>query len=325
MFVTPKTLLLALALDAALGDPAFVYARIPHPIAVIGRAIAWLERRWNREDQADTARRRAGAIVCLVLVLASAGAGFVIERILLGFRFGWIADSVLVSLFLAQNSLYFHVAAVARALTNEGLARGRKAVAKIVGRDSASLDEAGVCRAALESLAENFSDGVVAPAFWALVFGLPGILVYKTINTADSMIGHMSDRYRAFGWAAARLDDLVNLPASRLTGLAFIAAATLVRGASAKSAWRAYWRDAAKHRSPNAGWPEAAMAGALGLRLGGPRIYSGSLVADSWMGNGSAEATPDDIERALTIYRVAACGALSIIAVLGGLIGWMWR
>jgi adenosylcobinamide-phosphate synthase len=319
MFVTPKTLLLALALDAALGDPAFVYARIPHPIAVIGRAIAWLERRWNREDQADTARRRAGAIVCLVLLLASAGAGFVIERILLGFRFGWIADSVLVSLFLAQNSLYFHVAAVARALTNEGLARGRKAVAKIVGRDPESLDEAGVCRAALESLAENFSDGVVAPAFWALVFGLPGILVYKTINTADSMIGHKTPRHLAFGWAAARLDDLLNLIPARLAGLLIVASSVAVPSARSSDGFHAMMRDAAKHRSPNAGWQEAALAGALGVALAGPRRYAGRLVEDYWMNSGGrSEATVDDIRRGLHIY-LAACllqaGSVAILAL----------
>jgi adenosylcobinamide-phosphate synthase len=317
MFVTPKTLLLALALDAALGDPAFVYARIPHPIAVIGRAIARLDRRWNREDQADTARRRAGAIVCLVLVLASAGAGFVIERILLGFRFGWIADSVLVSLFLAQNSLYFHVAAVARALTNESLARGRKAVAKIVGRDPESLDEAGVCRAALESLAENFSDGVVAPAFWALVFGLPGILVYKTINTADSMIGHKTLRHLAFGRAAARLDDLLNLIPARLAGLLIVASSVVVPSARASDGFHAMMRDAARHRSPNAGWQEAALAGALGVALAGPRRYAGRLVEDYWMNlGGRSEATVDDIRRGLNIYVAACLLQTGIVAIL---------
>jgi adenosylcobinamide-phosphate synthase len=317
MFVTPKTLLLALALDAVLGDPAFVYARIPHPIAVIGRAIASLDRRWNSEDQADTARRRAGAIVCLVLVLASAGAGFVIERILLGFRFGWIADSVLVSLFLAQNSLYFHVAAVARTLTNEGLARGRKAVAKIVGRDPESLDEAGVCRAALESLAENFSDGVVAPAFWALVFGLPGILVYKTINTADSMIGHKTARHLAFGWAAARLDDLLNLIPARLAGLLIVASSVVVPSARSRDGFHAMRRDAAKHRSPNAGWQEAALAGALGVALAGPRRYAGRLVEDYWMNlGGRSEATVDDIRRGLNIYVAACLLQAGIIAIL---------
>jgi adenosylcobinamide-phosphate synthase len=187
----------------------------------------------------------------------------------------------------------------------------------IAGRDPDALDEAAVCRAAIESLAENASDGVTAPALWFLLGDLPGMIGYKAINTADSMIGHMSERHRAFGWAAARLDDLVNLPASRLTGLMFVAAAALVPGASAASAWRALWRDAPKHRSPNAGWPEAAMAGALGLKLAGPRVYAGIAVDDHWMGDGRAEATAQDIAHALLIYRVAFGSALLVLALLG--------
>jgi adenosylcobinamide-phosphate synthase len=200
---------------------------------------------------------------------------------------------------------------------------GRRSIAKIVGRDPDRLDEAAVCRAAIESLAENASDGVAAPSLWFLVGGLPGIIAYKAVNTADSMIGHMSERHRAFGWAAARLDDLVNLPASRLTGLMFVAAAAMVPGASAPSAWRAYRRDARQHPSPNAGWPEAAMAGALGLRLAGPRIYGGVPVDDHWMGDGRVEATAQDIDRALVIYRVAFAGALLIVAALGLLVAWL--
>jgi adenosylcobinamide-phosphate synthase len=319
MFSAPKILLLALVLDAALGDPAIVYARIPHPVALIGRAIAWLDRRWNREDQADAARRRAGVIACLVLVLASAVAGFVIERGLAGFRLGWIGEAAVVSLFLAQNSLFSHVADVAAALTSGGLPDGRRAIAKIVGRDPESLDEAGVCRAALESLAENFSDGVVAPVFWALVFGLPGILVYKTINTADSMVGHRTPRHLAFGWAAARLDDLLNLIPARIAGLLIVASSLVVTGAQARDGLRAMMRDAAKHRSPNAGWQEAALAGALGVALAGPRRYSGVTVEDQWMNlGGRSEATIDDIRKALRIY-VTACllqaGIVTVMAV----------
>jgi adenosylcobinamide-phosphate synthase len=196
------------------------------------------------------------------------------------------------------------------------VAGGRRNIAAIVGRDADALDEAGICRAAIESLAENASDGVTAPALWYLVGGLPGMIGYKAINTADSMIGHLSERHRAFGWAAAKLDDLVNLPASRLTGLMFVAAAAIVPGASASSAWRAFRRDARLHRSPNAGWPEAAMAGALGLRLAGPRIYDGILVDDHWMGDGRAEATVEDIDRALTIYRVGFAGAILLVAAI---------
>jgi adenosylcobinamide-phosphate synthase len=227
---------------------------------------------------------------------------------------------LVVAALIAAGNLDQHVRAVASALRTEGLAGGRQSIARIVGRDPDTLDEAAICRAAIESLAENASDGVTAPALWYLVGGLPGMIAYKAINTADSMIGHMSERYRAFGRAAARLDDLVNLPASRLTGLLFIAAAAVVPGASASSAWRAFRRDARLHRSPNAGWPEAAMAGALGLRLAGPRVYDGAVVDDHWMGDGRAEATVEDINRALTIYRTAFAGALLIVAVVGWLV-----
>ena len=304
--------------------PAPLFRAIGHPVSWIGALISGLESALNRPGFSFSMRRTAGTLAVLVLLAASLGVGIAFEMLVRAIPYLGFAISVLiVAMLLAGGNLDRHVREVAAALRADGLAGGRRSVAKIVGRDPETLDEAAVCRAAIESLAENTSDGVAAPALWFLIGGLPGIIAYKAINTADSMIGHMSDRYRAFGWAAARLDDLVNLPASRLTGLAFIAAAATVPGASAKSAWQAYRRDAGKHRSPNAGWPEAAMAGALGLKLGGPRVYGGSPVADSWMGNGRAEATPKDIERALTIYRVAAVGALLIIAALGTLIASM--
>jgi adenosylcobinamide-phosphate synthase len=217
------------------------------------------------------------------------------------------------STLIAQRSLYAHVAAVADALEQEGIPAGRRAVGQIVGRDTAMLDEAAVSRAAIESLAENYSDGVVAPLFWLLVGGLPAAGLYKAINTADSMIGHRSDRYLAFGWAAARLDDLVNLPASRLSALFIVAAAALLPGMDARAAARAVVRDARFHRSPNAGWPEAAMAGALGLRLAGPRIYDGIVVDDHWMGDGRTGASASDIRRALAVFRTAC--VLQAIAI----------
>jgi adenosylcobinamide-phosphate synthase len=222
---------------------------------------------------------------------------------------GLLPLALLGSSLLAQRSLHDHVARVAEGLEQGGLAKGRKAVAMIVGRNPESLDEAGVARAAIESLAENFSDGVVAPAFWLGLGGLPGIALYKAANTADSMIGHKSERHLAFGWAAARFDDLINLPASRLTALLLVAAAALDADADAGAAFWAVRRDAAHHRSPNAGWPEAAMAGALGLRLAGPRIYGQTRVEDGWMGDGRAEANADDIWRALRLYR-RACGLM---------------
>ena len=176
-----------------------------------------------------------------------------------------------------------------------------------------------MARAAIESLAENFSDGVVAPAFWLGVAGLPGIALYKAVNTANSMIGHRTPRHLAFGWAAARLDDLVNLPASRLTALLIVASAALDRDADAGGAWRAVRRDAGRHRSPNAGWPEAAMAGALGLRLAGPRVYGAVTVADGWMGDGRAEADASDIRRALRLYRRACLLMVGLVAAAAAL------
>ena len=236
--------------------------------------------------------------------------------------FGILA--VFVSSLPAQQSLDRHVRAVAVALERGGLTQGREAVAMIVGRNPESLNEAGVARAALESLAENFSDGVVAPLFWIALGGLTGGALYKAINTADSMIGHKNDRYLAFGWAAARLDDLVNLPASRLSALWLIAAAATSPTASAREAWHAVRRDAGRHRSPNAGWPEAAMAGALGLKLAGPRVYGETRVDDAYMGEGRLGATVADIRRGLALYRRAA--AIEIIGIgLVALIARVWE
>jgi adenosylcobinamide-phosphate synthase len=217
---------------------------------------------------------------------------------------------------IAQRSLHQHVARVAEALDNAGLAGGREAVSHIVSRDTKALDEAGVARAAIESLAENFSDGVVAPVLWMIIAGLPGAAIYKAVNTADSMIGHRTARFQAFGWAAARLDDLLNLPASRLSALLIIAAAAVTRGTSASAAWRAVWRDARHHRSPNAGYPEAAMAGALDLALAGPRIYGGVHVDDAFMGNGRYVAKATDIRAALGLYRRADAILIGLVAVL---------
>jgi adenosylcobinamide-phosphate synthase len=211
---------------------------------------------------------------------------------------------------------------VSKGLRENGIEGGRAAVSMIVGRNPQSLDEAGVSRAAIESLAENFSDGIVAPAFWLGLGGLPGAVLYKATNTADSMVGHRTPRHEAFGWAAARFDDLVNLPASRLSALLIIAAAALHRGASPKGAWHAVRRDASHHRSPNAGWPEAAMAGALGLRLAGPRVYGDVRVEDRWMNDGRAEANVADIDRALALYRTA-CALLFGMAAGLALLAWI--
>jgi adenosylcobinamide-phosphate synthase len=317
-------LIIAFGIEAVLAYPAAVFRAIGHPVSWIGALIAALDSALNRPDTSFAARRAAGVATVLLLVAGSLAVGVVLEVVARDVPYPGFAIAVLVvATLIATGSLDQHVRAVAAALRAEGLAGGRRSIANIVGRDPDALDEAAVCRAAIESLAENASDGVTAPALWFLAGGLPGIIAYKAINTADSMVGHMSERHRAFGWAAARLDDLVNLPASRLTGLMFVAAAAFVPGASASSAWQAYRRDARLHRSPNAGWPEAAMAGALGLRIAGPRSYGGVLVDDHWMGDGRAEATAQDIDRALKIYRTAFGGALVLVAAFGLLVVWM--
>jgi adenosylcobinamide-phosphate synthase len=310
-------LIIACGIEAVLAYPAMVFRAIGHPVSWIGAMIAALDSTLNRPDWSFAARRTAGVATVLLLLAASISAGLALELAARAIPYlGFALAVVVVAALIAGGNLDQHVRAVASTLRADGLAAGRRSIAKIVGRDPETLDEAAICRAAIESLAENASDGATAPALWYLIGGLPGMIAYKAINTADSMIGHLTERHRAFGWAAARLDDLVNLPASRLTGLMFIVAAAFVPGASASSAWRAYWRDARHHRSPNAGWPEAAMAGALGLRLAGPRSYDGVVVDDHWMGDGRAEATAADVDRALLIYRTAFGGALLFVAAI---------
>jgi adenosylcobinamide-phosphate synthase len=309
----------ALLLEALLGYPAPALRAIGHPVMWIGGLIGWLDRVGNRAAWSARARRRGGVLAVGVLVGATALPAAILQAVLPFGALGTVLLAVLASTLLAQRSLHDHVRAVADGLDGGGLAGGRAAVSHIVGRNPDALNEAGVVRAAIESLAENFSDGVVAPALWCAAFGLPGIVFYKAVNTADSMIGHRTPRHEAFGWAAARLDDLINLPASRLAAACIVVAA-LLHGADARAAALAVWRDAGRHRSPNAGWPEAAMAGALGLRLAGPRVYGTTLVDDAWMGDGSAAATPADLRRALLLYRTAcavqaACIAAAWLAV----------
>lgn len=251
-------------------------------------------------------RKLAGASAVILLLVVSIVSGFLIELALRQIAFGHLLVGLVASTLIAQRSLYQHVARVRAAFADGGLSEARRAVSMIVGRDPDHLDEAGVCRAAIESCAENFSDGVVAPAFWLALLGLPGLIAYKAINTADSMIGHLNPQYQAFGWAAARLDDLVNLIPARLSGL-LVAIVAPVAGGSTIAALKVMWRDAAKHRSPNAGWPESATAGTLGLALAGPRRYGERIVDDAFL-NAEArkEATPGDIGRALHLL-IAAC------------------
>jgi adenosylcobinamide-phosphate synthase len=313
----------ALLIEAAFGYPEPLFRVIRHPVVWIGSMLASLDRQLNTEAS-DFPRRRAKGIFALLAVLSltvlAASLVQTASRLLWPGRGGLILPMVMASSLFAQRSLSQHVRAVGEALRQEGLAGGRAAVSHIVGRNPATLDKAAVVRAAIESLAENFADGVVAPALWCAALGLPGIAGYKAVNTADSMIGHRTPRYAAFGWAAARLDDLVNLPASRLAAIWLVLAAFLHPRARGIAALRAVWRDAGWHRSPNAGWPEAAMAGALDLRLAGPRVYGTERVDDAWMGDGRPEATLADLHLALALYRLA-CAIEIVIAIVVAFIG----
>jgi adenosylcobinamide-phosphate synthase len=308
--------LFALLIEAAVGYPDRLVRAIGHPVTWIGRLVGLLDLTLNHESMRNASRRAAGILAIAVVVIVVGAVAWVVERGLLLLPLGIVAAAIVASSFLAQRSLHDHVARVAEALEQHGLAAGREAVSHIVGRDPEALDQAAVARAAIESLAENFSDGVVAPAFWLVAGGLPGGAVYKAINTADSMIGHRTSRHEAFGFAAARLDDLVNLPASRLSALLIVPAAAVTTGASAANAWRAVVRDASRHRSPNAGYPEAAMAGALGLALAGPRSYGGIQVDDAIMGDGRRDATAADIRAALALYRRANALLIGLVALL---------
>jgi adenosylcobinamide-phosphate synthase len=296
----------ALAFDALIGDPDWLWRRLGHPVAWIGTLIGHLDRTLNREDWSQRQRKSAGIASMAVIVAIAGLAGFLVQASVPQTPFGHVALALIASIFIAQRSLYQHVAQVRSAFADGDLAAARQSVAMIVGRDPDLLDEAGVCRAAIESCAENFSDGVVAPVFWLALLGLPGLIVYKAINTADSMMGHRTERHESFGWAAARLDDLANLIPARLSAL-LLAIAAPIAGGSVSTSLRVVKRDASKHRSPNAGWPESAVAGALGLALAGPRRYAEHVVDDPFLNaEATREAAPDDIDRALDLYA-AAC------------------
>lgn len=298
-------LLAALVIDAYLGEFGPLFRLVPHPVVLMGHAIGEADGRLNRPHRDARTRRIRGGIATAGLVGGAALIGVPIQAFATQAPAGWVLELVLVAVLLAQKSLHDHVRDVARALEQGGVAAGRKAIRHLVGRDPESLDAGGVGRAAVESLAENFADGVVAPVVWYVLFGLPGLLAYKMINTLDSMIGHRTDRHRAFGWAAARLDDAANWLPARLSAGMILLAAALLPEADGAAGWRILRRDARRHRSPNAGWPEAAMAGALGLALSGPRAYHGRTTAEPWVGDGRARVSPDDIRRALGLYRRA--------------------
>jgi len=292
---------LALTIERIVGYPKWIHKRLGHPVEWYGALLAKLDKTLNTPDKSPAWNRAKGIITIIILIALVLAITLPIAATLRQIDYGALFEALLAVPLLAQKELRRFVARVADAL-NMGIIEGRAAVGHIVGRDTSNLNESDVTRAAIESLAENTSDGIIAPAFWLMVFGLPGIAVYKVINTADSMIGYKSDRYLTFGWAAARLDDLVNLLGARLTGILFVGATSLTNPIAASRALATIWHDAKKHASPNAGWPEAAIAGALDIRLGGPRIYNGQIGDLPWMGDGRAELHPTDIRHALRLY-----------------------
>jgi adenosylcobinamide-phosphate synthase len=313
---------LVLVIENFVGYPPALQKRIGHPVEWFGKLITYIDEGLNDADATPKQNRLNGVIAIAALCIAVAAPSYLIAKLFSQFSYGWIVNVAIATAFIAQKSLREHVRSVDRAL-GVSLSAARTEVAKIVGRDPQTLDENGVAKAALESLAENTADGITAPIFWYALLGLPGLAMYKIINTADSMIGHKSEKYLHFGWAAAKLDDLVNLPASRLTGLMFGGAAWITSKTDAKSALLAMWRDAGKHQSPNAGWPEAAMAGALGLRFGGPRRYDGELVDLPFMGDGGG-AEPKDIARGLALYDHALVILLVTTALLAMALSAPW-
>jgi adenosylcobinamide-phosphate synthase len=312
--VTLLVLAAALLIDRIVGDPSFLWARVPHPVALVGRWIDVLDTRLNDPSIPHSRRRMRGVAVTAGLAAAAGAAGLALHRMLHVVPLGMAVETVLVAILLAQKSLIDHVEAVGRALLSGGAVDGRRAAAHIVGRDVSSLDEPGIARAAMESAAENFSDGIVAPVFWYAFLGLPGLLVYKVANTADSMIGHRAPRHEAFGWASARFDDLLNFVPARLSAL-LLAAAAAISGCDGRGAAIAAWRDAPKHKSPNAGWPEAALAGALGVAFGGPRRYGELEVDGAWLNReGRATVGPADILAAIRLIDVAWALLLILLA-----------
>ena len=317
--------LAALLVDAVTGDPPALYRRVPHPVAVVGKGIAVLDARLNDEALSDAHRVVRGGLLVLLVTAAAAGAGVLVHALAttVPAPAGAFVEAAAASILIAYRGLRDHVGEVARGLET-GIADARAAVAHLVGRDPASLDGPGVARAGVESLAENFADGVVAPLFWYVLLGFPGLLAYKAINTLDSMIGHRDPRYRCFGRVAARVDDAANWAPARLAAALLAGAALALPGASARGALRTAFRDARRHRSVNAGWPEAAMAGALGFAVAGPRRYGGRTVDDAWMGDGRRDLESKDVRAALRHYAVATALLAALLAA-GWAAGWAAR
>ena len=309
--------LAALAVDAVTGDPGAIYRRIPHPVAAFGGVIARLDRLFNDEAHSDTQRLARGGAIAVGLILAATAAGALLHAIATRIPAGAFVEVVVASTLIAFRGLHDHVRAVERAM-RAGITQARAAVSHVVGRNPDLLDEPGVARAAIESVAENFADAVVAPIFWYAVLGLPGLFACKAINTLDSMIGNRSPRHLWFGRVAARVDDVMNWIPARLSAALLVATAAGLPGASATASARAVFRDAKLHRSVNAGWPEAALAGALDFAIAGPRRYDGYTADDDWIGGGRQDLGADDVRAALRLYVAATALLAGILAA-----GWL--
>ena len=308
-------MLAALAIEAVMGWPDWLDRRIGHPVRGFGWLVTRLERTANRAALSRTLRIYVGGCVVAFSVGLAAAVGWAVAKLLPSGTVGFAISAMIASTLIATRSLHDHVAAVGSVFSSDDLTPARVALSRIVGRETADLEEAAIARAAIESLAENASDGVTAPILWGMILGLPGLFAYKAINTLDSMIGHRSQRYEAFGKVAARLDDLANLVPARLTGLLFALCAR------SSKAMAVMMRDATSHRSPNAGWPEAAMAGAIGVRLSGPRRYDAVMTDDLWLNAEARDPAIADLKSALSLYRLA----VTALAISLALCGWVVR
>ena len=311
-------LFFAIVLDWILGDPKQIYRHVMHPVQFMGAVLGWFESKFNRPGLRFGQAKRRGLVVLFIYlfiwVVFAVALSFVLS--LLGI-WGWLLEMLIVAVFLSARSLYEHVWNVCNALKFKTVAEARDEIRHIVGREPGALDEYGVARAAIESGAENLSDGFIAPMLFYLVGGLPGLFLYKAVNTADSMIGHRTHRFIAFGWAAARFDDLLNWVPARFTGVLISVLAAVLSGRGWDS-WQAMVRDAGKHSSPNAGWPEAAMAGALGIAVAGPRVYQDMMKQDPWINaKGRLDAGAEDIWQALRLMQGVVFSVLPLVAVIG--------
>lgn len=322
-------LALAIIVDAVFGEPNWLWKRVPHPVVLMGQFIGWLDRRMNHQQHTPFRQMRAGitALIRVIFVVAALSIGLLALADWVHPGLAFLITVLLGAVLLAQRSLHDHVEAVRSPLAEGDLPAARQALSMIVGRNTEKLDESGIARAALESLAENHSDGVIAPAFWMLIGGLPGIALYKAINTADSMIGYKTERHLHFGWAAAKLDDLVNfLPARLSVGLIMLSVAITSladqKGAFAWPEWATIRHDAPTHASPNAGWPEASYASALGIALGGPRTYPSGTVEAPYINNaGRKHLEAGDVRKGLALFRATCAATLLVVVLIAAAIG----